>query len=70
MTNRPTFRTKLCDILEIEYPIMLAGMGDDGATGPAQRGYFRIKVPPIASEHPVYASPCPNIVLTGRCSRL
>jgi len=36
MTNRPTFRTKLCDILEIEYPIMLAGMGSMGkATPPA-----------------------------------
>ena len=36
MTNRPIFRTKLCDILEIEYPIMLAGMGSMGkATPPA-----------------------------------
>ena len=36
MTNRPRFRTKLCDILEIEYPIMLAGMGSMGkATPPA-----------------------------------
>jgi nitronate monooxygenase len=36
MTNRPTFHTKLCDILEIEYPIMLAGMGSMGkATPPA-----------------------------------
>lgn len=36
MTDRPKFRTKLCDILDIEYPIMLAGMGSMGkATPPA-----------------------------------
>ena len=36
MSNRPTFRTQLCDILDIEYPIMLAGMGSMGkATPPA-----------------------------------
>ena len=36
MSERPTFRTQLCDMLEIEYPIMLAGMGSMGkATPPA-----------------------------------
>ena len=36
MSNRPTFRTQLCDILDIEYPIMLAGRGTMGkATPPA-----------------------------------
>lgn len=36
MTNRPKFHTQLCDLLEIEYPIMLAGMGSMGkATPPA-----------------------------------
>jgi nitronate monooxygenase len=35
-TSRPTLHTKLCDMLEIEYPIMLAGMGSMGkATPPA-----------------------------------
>jgi nitronate monooxygenase len=33
---RPVFRTKLCDLLGIEYPIVLAGMGSRGkATPPA-----------------------------------
>jgi len=33
---RPVFRTKLCDLLNIEYPIVLAGMGSRGkATPPA-----------------------------------
>ncbi len=33
---RPIFRTALCDILDIEYPILLAGMGSRGkATPPA-----------------------------------
>jgi nitronate monooxygenase len=36
MKHQPIFHTKLCDILEIEYPIMLAGMGSMGkATPPA-----------------------------------
>ena len=34
--KRPTLRTQLCDMLEIEYPIILAGMGSMGkATPPA-----------------------------------
>jgi len=33
---RPVFRTALCDMLDIEYPILLAGMGSRGkATPPA-----------------------------------
>ena len=36
MSERPTFRTRLCDMLEIEYPIIQAGMGSMGkATPPA-----------------------------------
>ncbi|NKB58431.1 MAG: nitronate monooxygenase [Alphaproteobacteria bacterium] len=34
--SRPVFRTALCDLLDIEYPILLAGMGSRGkATPPA-----------------------------------
>jgi NAD(P)H-dependent flavin oxidoreductase YrpB (nitropropane dioxygenase family) len=32
---RPVFRTRLCDILGIEYPILLAGMGSRGKATPA-----------------------------------
>ena len=36
MSDRPKLHTRLCDMLEIEYPIMLAGMGSMGkATPPA-----------------------------------
>ena len=34
--TRATFQTELCDLLDIEYPIVLAGMGSLGkATPPA-----------------------------------
>jgi len=33
---RPVLRTKLCDILGIEYPILLAGMGSRGKATPAR----------------------------------
>ena len=32
--GRPVFRTSLCDSLEIEYPILLAGMGAEGNATP------------------------------------
>ena len=32
--KRPVFRTSLCDLLDIEYPIMLAGMGGKGKVTP------------------------------------
>ena len=36
MSGRPKLYTHLCDMLEIDYPIMLAGMGSMGkATPPA-----------------------------------
>ena len=38
---RPTLKTPLCDLLGIEYPIILAGMGagnEGGAAGPDSRG--------------------------------
>ena len=36
MSGRPKLHTHLCDMLEIDYPIMLAGMGSMGkATPPA-----------------------------------
>ena len=36
MSGRPKLHTRLCDMLEIDYPIMLAGMGSMGkATPPA-----------------------------------
>ena len=34
--TRPVLRTKLCDILDIEYPIMLAGMGVWGMGTPPE----------------------------------
>ena len=34
--NRPVLRTELCDILGIEYPIMLAGMGVWGMGTPPE----------------------------------
>jgi len=34
--TRPVLRTKLCDILGIEYPILLAGMGSRGKATPAK----------------------------------
>jgi len=33
---RPVLRTKLCDILGIEYPVLLAGMGSRGKATPAK----------------------------------